>query len=233
MQVDARDLHKTYQDNRGHPVPALCGVDLHVPSGDFVAVSGPSGCGKSTLLNVLGCLDRPERGSCRLGGEDVADWPETRRAAFRNRRLGFVFQLFHLLPFLTVRENVELPLLYSREPQPNGHERIADVLASVGLSGTEARYPTELSGGQQQRVAIARALVMGADLLLADEPTGNLDPTTAGTILDLFAEFARRGRTIILVTHDPLVAGRAVRQVRMASGKIVHDSAADQPGVRV
>ena len=230
MQIDVQNLHKTYRDSRGQSVAALCGVDLHVPSGDFVAVSGPSGCGKSTLLNVLGCLDRPDGGSCRFDGEDVSTWSEPRRATFRNRRLGFVFQSFHLLPFLNVRDNVELPLLYSRESQSPGDHRMAGLLPSVGLAGTEARFPTELSGGQQQRVAIARALVMGADLLLADEPTGNLDPATASTILDLFAELARRGRTIILVTHDPAVADRAVRQVQMASGRIVHDTALHQPG---
>ena len=231
MQIDANDLHKTYRDSRGQPVQALCGVDLHVSSGAFVAVSGPSGCGKSTMLNVLGCLDRPDRGSCRLDGEEVAAWPETRRARFRNRRLGFVFQSFHLLPFLNVKENVELPLLYSHDIPAAAPPKIGDLLGSVGLEGTEERYPAELSGGQQQRVAIARALVLGADLLLADEPTGNLDPDTAHTILDLFAELARRGRTIILVTHDPVVAGRASRQVHMAAGKIVQDTAADHPGV--
>jgi putative ABC transport system ATP-binding protein len=233
MQIDAKDLYKTYRDSRGQSVQALCGVDLHVPSGDFVAISGPSGCGKSTLLNVLGCLDRPDSGFCQLDGEDIATWPEGRRAAFRNRRLGFVFQSFHLLPFLNVRENVDLPLLYVRDTRSPGRLDMASLLGSVGLAGTEERYPAELSGGQQQRVAIARALVLGADLLLADEPTGNLDPATAQPILDLFAELARRGRTIILVTHDPAVAGRARRQLQMAEGRIVQDTAARRPGVHV
>ena len=232
MRIDAQDLYKTYRDSRGQAVPALCGVSLHVPSGDFVAISGPSGCGKSTLLNVLGCLDRPDSGSCGMDGDDVAMWPEPRRAAFRNRHLGFVFQSFHLLPFLNVRDNVELPLLYSRDPSAASPAPIGELLGSVGLSGTEERFPTELSGGQQQRVAIARALVMGADVLLADEPTGNLDPATASTILDLFADLARRGRTIILVTHDSTVASRASRQVKMQSGTIVNDTALDRPGVR-
>lgn len=231
MQIDAIDLDKAYRDTRGQAIQALCGAELHVAAGEFVAISGPSGCGKSTLLNVLGCLDRPDSGSCRLDGEDVGGWPEVRRASFRNRRLGFVFQGFHLLPFLNVRENVELPLLYFRETPIPPRPTIADLLASIGLDGTEERYPAELSGGQQQRVAIARALVLGADLLLADEPTGNLDPTTAQKILDLFAEFARRGRTIILVTHDPAVAGRADRQLQMAAGRIVQDTAAGRPGV--
>ena len=226
MQIDISDLQKTYTDSRGQPVSALSGVDLHVGSGDFVAVSGPSGCGKSTLLNVIGCLDRPDGGACRLDGEDVATWPEARRAAFRNRRLGFVFQSFHLLPFLNVRENVELPLLYVRETPPQ-LTPAADVLDSVGLPGIEERYPSELSGGQQQRVAIARALLLGADLMLADEPTGNLDPASSQTILDLFAELARRGRTIVLVTHDSSVAARASRRVEMSAGRVVHDTAAD------
>lgn len=230
MQIEAHDLYKTYRDSRGRSVPALCGVDVQVGLGEFVAVSGPSGCGKSTLLNVLGCLDRPDHGSCLLDGEDVASWPEARRAAFRNRRLGFVFQSFHLLPFLSVRDNVELPLLYALESPAAAPLHVNDVLGSVGLAGTEERHPTELSGGQQQRVAIARALVLGADLLLADEPTGNLDPATAHTILDLFVDLARRGRTIILVTHDPAVAGRASRQLQMAAGKIVQDIAADRHG---
>jgi putative ABC transport system ATP-binding protein len=231
MQIEAHDLYKTYRDSRGQLVQALCGVDLHVGAGEFVAVSGPSGCGKSTLLNVLGCLDRPDRGSCRLDGEEVASWQETRRAAFRNRHLGFVFQSFHLLPFLSVKDNVELPLLYAHDSPATALLNVSDLLDSVGLAETEERYPAELSGGQQQRVAIARALVLGADLLLADEPTGNLDPATAHTILDLFAELARRGRTIILVTHDPAVAGRASRKLQMAVGKIVQDTAVDRPGV--
>ena len=223
MRIDISELQRTYRDSRGHPVPALDGVDLHVRSGDFVAVSGPSGCGKSTLLNVIGCLDRPDGGACRLDGEDVATWPETRRAAFRNRRLGFVFQSFHLLSFLNVRENVELPLLYAHET-PEQLSPTADVLASVGLKGLDERYPSELSGGQQQRVAIARALLLGADLMLADEPTGNLDPSSSQTVLDLFVELAQRGRTIVLVTHDPAVAARASRRIEMAAGRVVHDT---------
>jgi putative ABC transport system ATP-binding protein len=224
MRIDISDLHRTYRDSRGQAVPALSGVELHVSSGEFVAVSGPSGCGKSTLLNVMGCLDRPDAGVCRLDGEDVAAWPEAQRARFRNRRLGFVFQSFHLLPFLSVRENVELPLLYSRET-PARPTHTADVLTAVGLGGMEGRYPSELSGGQQQRVAVARALVLGADLLLADEPTGNLDPESSKTILDLFAGLAQRGRTIVLVTHDSTVAERASRRVQMAAGRVAHDTA--------
>ena len=230
MRIDISDLQKTYTDSRGEPVPALRGIDLQVLPGDFVAVSGPSGCGKSTLLNVIGLLDRPDGGACRLDGDDVSSWSEAQRAAFRNRRLGFVFQSFHLLPFLNVQANVELPLLYARggtaghAPDPGG------VLRSVGLEGLATRYPSELSGGQQQRVAIARALLLGADLLLADEPTGNLDPDSSKNILDLFTDLASRGRTVVLVTHDPTVAARATRRVQMAQGRIVHDTAIQHQG---
>ncbi len=229
MRIEISNLEKTYQDSHGQPVPALHGLHLRVATGEFVAVTGASGCGKSTLLNVLGCLDRPDRGSCRLDGEDVADWPERRRAAFRNRRIGFIFQSFHLLPFLTVRQNVELPFLYS-DVDPPAANAVSTLLKSVGLEGMESRFPGELSGGQQQRVAIARALLLGADLLLADEPTGNLDAAMAQTILDLFVELAHQGKTIVLVTHDPAVAQRAARTVQMAAGQIVHDSASERQG---
>ena len=229
MQITLQNIHKTYRDSHGQQVPALRGLNLRVAAGEFVAISGTSGCGKSTLLNVLGCLDRPDEGSSSLDGEDVTGWQEARRASFRNRRIGFVFQSFHLLPFLTVRQNVELPYLYS-DGNPPASDAVSDLLRSVGLEGVEDRYPGELSGGQQQRVAIARALVLGADLLLADEPTGNLDPATAQTILDLFAELARQGKTVILVTHDPAVASRAGRQVQMAAGTVVHDTTAAKEG---
>lgn len=231
MRVELQDIHKTYKDSHGQPVPALQGVALRVEPAEFVAISGSSGCGKSTLLNVIGCLDRPDRGSCRLNGEDVSDWPERRRAMFRNRHIGFVFQSFHLLPFLTVQQNVELPYLYGDEGNPPGSDAVVKVLNSLGLEGVENRYPGELSGGQQQRVAIARALLLGADLLLADEPTGNLDAATAQSILDLFTDLTKQGKTIVLVTHDPAVARRAARQVQMASGRIVQDTAAVAGGV--
>jgi putative ABC transport system ATP-binding protein len=258
VRIEVTDLHKTYRDSHGHPVPALCGVNLRVEPGEFAAISGGSACGKSTLLKVLGCLDRPDRGTCLLDGENVANWPENRRASFRNRRIGFVFQSFHLLPFLNVRQNVELPYLYCDEippvvawsPDPVGAwspdqarwglvspvgawspdqapTGVSGLLESEGLGDLEDRYPGELSGGQQQRVAIARALVLGADLLLADEPTGNLDAETTRTILDLFADLARQGKTVLLVTHDPVVAKRANRQLQMAAGKIVHDTATE------
>jgi len=220
MQIEVTDLHKTYRDSHGQPVPALSGVSLQAAAGEFVAISGVSGCGKSTLLNLLGCLDRPDRGTVSLDGVNIADWPEPRRAALRNRCVGFVFQSYHLLPFLTVRQNVELPFLYSAQ-KPPANNSVGELLASLGLGGKGNRYPGELSGGEQQRVAIARALVLGADLLLADEPTGNLDADTAKPILDLFTNFAQKGKTVLLVTHDPAVAQRAARQIRMEAGKII------------
>ncbi len=228
MLIDAMDLRKTYRDSRGKVVEALRGVNLHVAPGEFVAVSGASGCGKSTLLNVLGCLDRADAGKYRFDREDISDWPERRRAELRNRRLGFVFQSFHLLPFLTVAENVRLPYLYSaggKMPEPG---RVGELLKAVGLEGVEGRYPGELSGGQQQRVAIARALVNEPHLILADEPTGNLDAATAQSVLDVFEQLVRQGKTVVLVTHDPAVASRAHRQINMNAGQISSDSAAKE-----
>jgi putative ABC transport system ATP-binding protein len=235
VQVEIANLDKTYRDSRGQLVRALRGVTLRIGPGEFVAVMGSSGSGKSTLLNIIGLLDRPDLGSCRLDSEEVVEWPESRRAMFRNHRIGFIFQSFHLLPFLNVRENVELPLLYRRDihtPQVD----VSTLLESVGLQGMERRFPGELSGGQQQRVAIARALALGADLLLADEPTGNLDATTADAILDLFSSLSSRGRTVVLVTHDPRVSAKASRRVDMSEGHIVTDTAtapAEQLGGRL
>ncbi|MBI1917991.1 MAG: ABC transporter ATP-binding protein [Planctomycetes bacterium] len=221
--LEVTDVKKTYRDRQGQAVPALQGVSLGVAKGEFVAISGGSGCGKTTLMNVLGCLDSADAGSYRFEAEDVGSWPERKRAELRNRRIGFVFQSFHLLPFLTVRENIELPFLYSHQAERRSAAKIDELLASVGLEGMAGRYPTELSGGQQQRVAIARALVMGADLILADEPTGNLDAAMAQGVLDVFAELVRQGKTVVLVTHDPAIAARAYRRIQMEKGRIVSD----------
>jgi ABC-type lipoprotein export system ATPase subunit len=224
VQVEITNLEKTYRDSQGQPVHALRGVTLRIGPGEFVAVMGSSGSGKSTLLNIIGLLDRPDGGTCRLNGDEVVEWPESRRATFRNRRIGFIFQSFHLLPFLNVRENVELPFLYSRDPRPPQVD-VSTLLQSMGLQGMERRFPGELSSGQQQRVAIARALALGADLLLADEPTGNLDATSADATLDLFSNLSNSGHTIVLVTHDPRVADRASRRVEMSEGHLVADAA--------
>jgi putative ABC transport system ATP-binding protein len=183
--------------------------------GEFLALMSKSGSGKSTLLNILRCLDRPEGGSYHFDGQDVVAWPERRRAELRNHRIGFVFQSFHLLPFLTVEENVLLPFLYG----PGRPGPVAELLASVGRADKARRYPGELSGGEQQRVAIARALVLGADLILADEPTGNLDAGMAQEILDLFQRLIDQGKTVLLVTHDPVVAVRARRRIHMQAGQ--------------
>jgi putative ABC transport system ATP-binding protein len=223
MLLELTDVYKTYRDRQGQAVEALKGITLRVAAGEFLAVSGTSGCGKSTLLNVLGCLDTFDAGTYRFEEMDVAAWPERRRAELRNQRIGFVFQSFHLLPFLTVRENVELPFLYCNKADRPTAQQIDDLLSSVALEGMAGRYPMELSGGQQQRVAIARALVVGADLVLADEPTGNLDADTAQGVLDVMATLVCKGKTVVLVTHDPAVAARAHRKVQMDQGRIVSD----------
>lgn len=225
MLIEAAAIEKTYKDRQGNAVPVLKGLGLQIAAGDFVSLSGPSGCGKSTLLNVLGCLDRPNSGSYLFDGQETQEWAERKRADLRNSRIGFVFQSFHLLPFLTVEGNVKLPFIYSRS-QKSADERVARVLEDVGLSGMGQRFPSELSGGQQQRVAIARALVLGADVILADEPTGNLDTESAQGILDVFEKLVQQGKTVLLVTHDPAIARRASRQIRLEGGRIASDIAA-------
>ncbi len=211
-------------------VRALDGVDLDVRSGEFVAVMGPSGSGKSTLMNMLGCLDRPASGVYRLDGVDVARLDADARAEIRNAKIGFVFQSFNLLPRTSALENVELPLLYGQGGF-GPRERIArarSMLALVGLSGRESHYPSQLSGGQQQRVAVARALITEPAILLADEPTGNLDSRTSDEILTTFQELNERGKTIILITHELDVARHARRAVHMKDGKIVSDEPVTQ-----
>ena len=228
MLIDVADLEKSYRDRQGTPVPVIKGLSLQVAPGEFVAIRGSSGSGKSTLLNILGCLDRPDNGRYRFDGEDVGSWPERRRAALRNRRIGFVFQAFHLLPFLTVEQNIDLPYTYNRDGRrpPAGH--VQELLRLVGLEGMGKRYPGELSGGQEQRVAVARALVLGAELILADEPTGNLDATTAGGVIDLFQRLVEQGKTVLLVTHDPAISARARRQVVIEEGRISSDQKVGQ-----
>lgn len=229
MLIEAVDIAKTYRDRQGNSVPVLNGLTLRVAPGDFVSLSGPSGCGKSTLLNLLGCLDRPDSGSYQFGGQDVSGWSERRRAELRNRRIGFVFQSFHLLPFLTVEGNIRLPLLYSHT-KTTVEERVKQLLRDFELGGMGHRYPGELSGGQQQRVAIARALVLGADLILADEPTGNLDSDSAQGVLDVLERLVQQGKTVLLVTHDPAVARRASRQIRLEAGRIASENGTNKGG---
>ncbi len=200
-------------------VRALEGLSLDVERGDLVAVTGPSGSGKSTLLHVLGLLDTPSAGRYRLDGTDVSDLDDEARARLRNRRIGMVFQAFQLVPHLTVRENVELPLGYRGVARPERAARAGRALERVGLASRLAHRPDELSGGEQQRAAIARALVAEPDLLLADEPTGNLDEQSTQGILSLFREVHRSGTTIVVVTHNPRVAAFAERTVLMRDGR--------------
>jgi putative ABC transport system ATP-binding protein len=220
MLIDLTNLKKSYKDRQGQVVPVLKGLILQVHAGAFVAVVGPSGSGKSTLLNILGCLEYPDEGRYLFDGQDTGAWPERRRAQLRNQRIGFVFQKFHLLPFLNVQENVELPFLYWNSDHQPLRRTTGELLESVGLPGKERRYPAELSAGEQQRVAVARALILGADVILADEPTGNLDPDNAQGVLDLFEQLVQQGKTVVVVTHDPLIATRAQRKLRLESGQL-------------
>jgi putative ABC transport system ATP-binding protein len=219
--LDASALTKTYR--LGHvDVPALRGVDVAVAAGEYVAITGPSGSGKSTLMHILGCLDTPTAGRYTIDGEDVSRLDGRRLARVRNRKVGFVFQTFNLMPRLSVEENVALPLKY-RGGLTRGERRARAraLLARLGLDDRLRHKPDELSGGQRQRVAIARALVGEPAILMADEPTGNLDSKAGATVLETFDELHRAGHTIVLVTHDPNVAARASRIIHIADGVVV------------
>jgi putative ABC transport system ATP-binding protein len=210
---------KTYR-RPGGDVVALREVNLRVDAGDCVAITGPSGSGKSTLLSILGCLDRPTDGDYRLDGLPVATLDDADLSRMRNRSIGFVFQSFHLIPQLTVAENVETPLLYAGVPAGEWRERSRRVLDRVGLGHRATHRPSELSGGEAQRTAIARALVLEPPLVLADEPTGNLDTVTGDEIASLLQDLNREGRTLVLVTHNEALAARANRQVRLRDGRL-------------
>jgi len=219
--IAATGLTKVYEADGAPPVAALRGVDIAIERGDYVALIGPSGSGKSTLMHILGCLDAPTEGRYALDGEEVSHLTEDRLADVRNRKIGFVFQAFFLLPRLTAAKNVELPLVYAGVPRGERRQRAHRALASVELDHRASHRPNELSGGERQRVAIARALVLDPPLLLADEPTGNLDTRTGGEILSIFDRLrVERGTTVILVTHDPGVAARARRVVRLRDGRL-------------
>jgi putative ABC transport system ATP-binding protein len=204
-------------------VRALQEVDLSIPDGDYLAIMGPSGSGKSTLLHILGCLDRPTSGSYRLDGREVGTLEEKDLAEVRSRKIGFVFQFFHLVPRLSAAQNVELPMVLAGARPGERRERAAKALAAVGLSDRAGHRPDQLSGGQRQRVAIARATVMNPSILLADEPTGNLDRSSGREIIELIEAMNRGGLTLIVVTHDPEVGGRARRVVRLVDGRIDSD----------
>ena len=222
--IELQDVRRRY-DMNGQAVQALTGVDLHIGAGEFVAIMGASGSGKSSLLNILGCLDRPSSGRYLIEGTDVASLDDEAASDIRNRRIGFVFQSFHLLPRLTVLENVLLPLRFHREPPADAPAHARELLERVGLDQRSAHRPGELSGGQMQRAAIARALLLRPAILLADEPTGNLDSKSATDVLRLIDEVHQGGQTVVMVTHDHDIAARAPRRIRLHDGKIDHDSA--------
>ena len=217
--IDIQDLCKFYQvgDDR---VRALDHATLHISPREFVSIIGPSGSGKSTLMNIIGCLDVADAGVYKLDGLPIGEYSENELAHIRNQKIGFVFQSFNLIPKLSAEENVELPLIYQKVPRAERQQRVREALERVGLQKRARHLPTELSGGQQQRVAIARALVTRPSLILADEPTGNLDSKTSQEIMDMFHELHRQGNTIVLITHDPGVAKQAERAIHILDGRI-------------
>jgi putative ABC transport system ATP-binding protein len=222
--IRMRGIRKVY-DTGKIKVEALRDIDLEIADGEFLAIVGPSGSGKSTLMNLIGCLDTPTAGEYELGGEPVAGMNRSELAEVRNRRIGFVFQNFNLIPQISTYENVEMPLLFGRVAKRERRARVQELLAQVGLADRMEHKPTELSGGQMQRVAIARALAMKPDLLLADEPTGNLDSSSGGDIMTLFAELWQQGHTMVVITHDAALAERTGRQIEIHDGRITSDRA--------
>lgn len=229
--IDMKSIRKVYATGPVN-VEALRGVDLRVQAGEMVAIVGPSGSGKSTLMNIIGCLDTATEGSYRLRDEEVAGLSVDRLAEIRNRRVGFVFQNFNLLPQLSAFENVEMPLLFAGRPARERRARVEELLAGVGLEDRMLHRPTELSGGQMQRVAIARALACAPDIILADEPTGNLDSTAGKDIIAMFEQLWQKGHTLVLITHDAAVAARTRRVIRIEDGRIVED-AGSKPATQV
>ena len=217
--VELRNVSKIYRLG-GEEIRALDDVTLDIDSGEFISIIGPSGSGKSTLMHILGCLDSPSKGTIRLDGTMIQDASSRQLAAIRNRKIGFVFQFFNLLPKLTVLQNVELPMIYSGISSRQRKEKARAALEAVDLSNRAKHRPSQLSGGQQQRAAIARALVNDPKIVFADEPTGNLDSHTGEAILELFRKLSQQGRTIVLVTHDPEISAVTPRRIEIRDGKI-------------
>jgi len=230
--IDVQDLHKVFvtEEVETH---ALSGIHLKIHKGEYIAIAGPSGCGKSTLLSVLGLLDSPTDGDYSLNDNPVADLSASQRARIRNREVGFIFQSFNLIGDLTVYENVELPLTYRNMPKKERKERVHNALEKVSMAHRMKHYPSQLSGGQQQRVAVARAIVTEPSILLADEPTGNLDSANGDIVMEMLAHLHKNGSTICMVTHDPRYAKHAQRTVHLFDGRIVEDeeTTTDEPSV--
>ena len=222
--IELAGVWRTYQVGDA-AVHALADVSVRIAAGEHVAIIGPSGSGKSTMLHVLGCLDRPTAGSYRFDGRDVGSLSEPERSLLRRHRIGFVFQFFHLLPRLSAIANVELPMLFAGVARDERRQRAGEALAAVGLTPRAHHRPDQLSGGERQRVAIARSVVMGPSLVLADEPTGNLDRASARDVMDLLESMHRGGLTLVVVTHDAAIAGRARRVIQMDDGRVVQDGA--------
>ena len=228
MLISINDLRKIYHMGEV-VVRALDGVDLEVSAGEYLAIMGPSGSGKSTLMNLIGCLDTPTSGDYILNGQRVSDLDDAELATIRNQEIGFVFQTFNLLSRATALSNVELPLIYARISVRERHRRAREALDKVGLADRAKHQPNELSGGQRQRVAVARALVNEPSILLADEPTGNLDSRTSAEIMELFNELNAAGNTLIVVTHEEDIAAHARRVIRLLDGKVVVDQRVENP----
>jgi putative ABC transport system ATP-binding protein len=224
--ISVKDLHKIYQVGT-ETVAAVQGIDLQVDRGELLAIMGSSGSGKSTLMNMLGCLDTPTKGTYHLNGTEVSTLKDDQLAEIRNREIGFVFQTFNLLPRSTASQNVELPLIYAGVKAGERATRVAKAIQAVGLADRRTHKPNELSGGQRQRVAIARALVNNPSLILADEPTGNLDSVTSDEIIQILVDLNTRGHTVIIVTHEKEVAALCRRVIRLHDGRIISDKLQD------